>query len=256
MEKNLLKIIDTKKESAIKNMSIDAVLLDTLKDQPILHFYDWDKNSLTYGYFIDIEKFIDLKKANLLNLKMARRPTGGGIVFHIWDIAFSFLLPKSNENFSLNPLKNYEFVNMLVLDSIKGFLDERFSKDELYDQDIKNENIDVSTRINLSLVEHKNKKIKLDSFCMAKPTRYDVMYLGKKIAGASQRRTKKGFLHQTSICLIKPDFDYLKKVLKDSDAIDAIAKSSFPIFLDGKIDQRREIIKEKLIQTFKSKFFK
>nr|NGX36770.1 Octanoyltransferase LipM [Candidatus Anoxychlamydiales bacterium] len=57
----MLKIIDTKKNSAKKNMSIDADLLDTLKE-PILHFYDWEQNSLTYGYFINIDKFIDLKK--------------------------------------------------------------------------------------------------------------------------------------------------------------------------------------------------
>lgn len=248
----MLQIIDTKKNSAKKNMSIDIDLLDSLKDQPILHFYDWDQKSLTYGYFVDIENFINLKQADNFDLNMAKRPTGGGIVFHIWDLAFSFLMPKNHENFSLNPLKNYEFVNSLVLEAIKGCLDDRFLKDKLSDQR-SNENIDKLSKAKLSLVEHKNEKQELDSFCMTKPTKYDVIYQRKKIAGASQRRKKNGYLHQTSICLLKPDFDYLKKILIDEDVAEAIGKSSFPIFLDGNIDQRREIIKEKLIQTFESK---
>ncbi|NGX63474.1 MAG: Octanoyltransferase LipM, partial [Candidatus Anoxychlamydiales bacterium] len=228
-----MKVIDTKKNSAEKNMIIDANLLDNLKDQPILHFYDWKKTSVTYGYFINIKKFINQKKANITNLDLAKRPTGGGIVFHIWDIAFSFLMPASHKYFYLDPLKNYEFVNSIVLKALKEFLDEK-----------------TESNISLSKSEYFNKKKSFDSFCMAKPTKYDVIYKGKKIAGASQRRKKTGYLHQASICLIQPDFNYLKDILIEKDIADAIYKSSYPIFNDGQIDERRKIVKKRLIESF------
>ena len=51
-------------------------------------------------------------------------------------------------------------------------------------------------------------------FCMAKPTKYDVIWKEKKIAGAAQRKTKQGFLHQGTISLIPPNIDMLQQMLK------------------------------------------
>ncbi|NGX52534.1 MAG: Octanoyltransferase LipM [Candidatus Anoxychlamydiales bacterium] len=239
----MLQIIDTKKKSAQNNMQIDSYLLDNLKDDPILHFYDWEKDSVTYGYFIDIEKYIDLNKAKKRELKLAKRPTGGGIVFHIWDIAFSFLMPKGHKYCYLDPLKNYEFVNSLILEALEEFL-------------VKKEEGKKVKSYGLKENEHFNEIKSFDSFCMAKPTKYDVVYKGKKIAGAAQRRKKTGYLHQASICLIEPDFEYLKDVLFEKDIVDAIFKSSYPIFKsDNKnIEEKRKIVKENLRETFQSKF--
>ncbi|NGX32440.1 MAG: Octanoyltransferase LipM [Candidatus Anoxychlamydiales bacterium] len=240
----MLQILDTRKKSAQNNMQIDGDLLDNLKDEPILHFYDWEKDSITYGYFIDIKKYIDLKKANKRDLDLAKRPTGGGIVFHIWDIAFSFLMPKNHKYFYLDPLKNYEFVNSLILEALEEFL-------------VKKED-EKSKSYGLKENEHFNKIKSFDSFCMAKPTKYDVVYKGKKIAGAAQRRKKTGYLHQASICLIEPDFEYLKDVLLEKEIANAIFKSSYPIFInDNKnIVEKRRIVKEKLRETFQNKFLK
>ncbi len=237
----MIKILDTKKKSAKNNMKIDEDLLDNLKDKPILHFYDWEKDSITYGYFIDIKKYINLKKAKEKNLVLAKRPTGGGIVFHIWDIAFSFLMPKDHKYFFLDPLKNYEFVNNLILQTLEKFLIKKEKNSKFY---------------SLAKIDHLNKNKSFDDFCMAKPTKYDVVYKGKKIAGASQRRKKTGYLHQSSICLIKPDFNYLKDVLIEKDTANVIFNNSFPIFLnDNKnIDEKRKVIKKRLISTFLNQF--
>jgi lipoate-protein ligase A len=48
---------------------------------------------------------------------------------------------------------------------------------------------------------------------MAKPTKYDVMWEDKKIAGAAQRKTRKGFLHQGTIALVNPNREYLEQIL-------------------------------------------
>ncbi|MBN2478823.1 MAG: lipoate--protein ligase family protein [Parachlamydiales bacterium] len=211
-------------------MLIDQNLLDNLSNDPILHFYDWEETSLTYGYFIDIEKFLDLKKAKEKKLSIAKRPTGGGIVFHIWDIAFSFLMPKNNKNFFLDPLKNYQFVNEITLSSIKNFF---LNDSELLKEEKVNEDINF-----------------FDSFCMAKPTKYDIVYKGKKILGAAQRRKKLGYLHQASICLVEPDITYLEEVLLEKNIAKAIKNSSFAIFDKGNIEEKRDIVKKSLIENF------
>jgi lipoate-protein ligase A len=199
----MLEILDTGIHCADFNMRFDEKLLDQLK-KPTLHLYSWAKPSATYGYFIRPEKHLDLQKATQRHLDLARRPTGGGIVFHIWDLAFSFLLPSTHPSFSLSTLENYRFVNNIVLDVIRQF----FSLDgpSLIAQDVP------------SNPDCKN-------FCMAKPTQYDVVYKGLKIAGAAQRKRKQGYLHQGTISLAYPHVDLLSNLLLNKKAILEAMKS-------------------------------
>src|SRR5437867_3091333 len=99
----MLAILDTQCNPAEENMRRDGELLQNLGDKPILHLYDWSTPSLTYGYFIRPEKYLNLQELQKQGIAYAKRPTGGGIVFHIWDLAFSFLMPSSAPGFSLNP---------------------------------------------------------------------------------------------------------------------------------------------------------
>ena len=46
---------------------------------------------------------------------------------------------------------------------------------------------------------------------MAKPTQYDIVYKGKKIAGAAQRKKTQGYLHQGTISLAAPQIDLLQE---------------------------------------------
>jgi lipoate-protein ligase A len=190
------KIIDTGVQSAEENMHFDSELLgnaDTFAS-PVLHFYDWQKDSATHGYFTDPAKLLNLEAAKKLSLNLARRPTGGGIVFHIWDLAFSVLVPSHCPEFSMNTMENYGFVNRAVLACIKEFLDG-------------------NPPLLLSPDDHSPWDSNCSHFCMAKPTQYDVMWEGRKVAGAAQRRTKKGFLHQGTIALILPPLEYLEQIL-------------------------------------------
>ena len=98
-------------------MQKDAALLQNLSSsvqQPILHFYEWESRCLTYGYFMDPDDHLDVQALRDHRLLLARRPTGGGIIFHVSDFAFSLLMPASAPGFSLNTLENYQFVNQRV----------------------------------------------------------------------------------------------------------------------------------------------
>lgn len=176
------KFLDTGRRSAAENMALDHALLIDLENEtePLLHFYDWEREAATFGHFIDPEKFLNMNGVHAKGLELAKRPTGGGIVFHNCDLAFSVLVPCVHKGFSQNPLDNYTFVNRRVIWALKQM--REFSPELLPDEP-------------KALDKH------CMSFCMAKPTKYDVMIEGKKIGGAAQRKTRFGFLHQGSISI-------------------------------------------------------
>ena len=66
-----------------------------------------------------------------------------------------------------------------------------------------------------------------ENFCMAKPTRYDVVYKGRKIAGAAQRRQKQGYLHQGTISLAAPHFELMRSLLHSHEVVDAMSHFTF-----------------------------
>ncbi len=203
-------ILDTGAASAAENMRIDAELLEELgsRSGSILHLYDWERDSATYGYFIDPKAHLDLKGAEKRGLSLARRPTGGGIVFHVWDMAFSVLVSGKGRE---NTLANYAFVNDAVLRAVKEFLTP-LVQPALIPSDA------------VSLDPH------CVRFCMAKPTKYDVVLEGRKIAGAAQRKCKGGFLHQGTIALVMPPEDYLCEVLlQGTRVIEAMKMHTFPL---------------------------
>ena len=192
------RIIHSNQQSAQYYMDLDAKLLKFMKrdDHPILHFYDWIQPSMTYGYFIDPSRFINLKKAKQIGLDYARRPTGGGMIIHSWDLTFSILLPASHPSFSLNTLDNYHFINSAVKMTLNHFFKSH-------------------PKHPLSLLQEETPSLDPQShyFCMAQPTQYDVMFKNKKIAGGAQRRRKEGFLHQGSITIATPDKHFIENVL-------------------------------------------
>lgn len=206
-------VIDTGQRSAAENMRIDGDLLDTLAERqnPILHFYDWKGDCATYGYFVDPADYLDLKGAERRGLSLARRPTGGGIIFHVWDLAFSVLVPATHPGFSENTLENYAFVNGAVLAAAKEFLGGRGGFSLIPDDA---DALDASC----------------ERFCMARPTKYDVMLEGRKIAGAAQRKSKAGFLHQGSFALLMPPREYLEDLLvPGTRVLEAMQAATYPL---------------------------
>lgn len=204
-------IIDTGKRSASENMRIDAELLELLeyRSQPIIHLYDWQSDAATFGHFIEPASFLNLEGVQKMGLEIAKRPTGGGIIFHLSDLAFSILIPATHPKFSHNPLENYAFINQKVIVAIQEWAGGTL-------QLLPNEPTSFAPACR--------------QFCMAKPTKYDVMLGGRKVGGAAQRKTRFGYLHQGSIFLGNMNRDYLKTVLKfPEDVIQGMDLHSFPL---------------------------
>lgn len=235
------RILDTGVAAAVENMKLDAQLLDALRStsDPILHFYRWSGPAATFGHFIQPQKHLDLDKAAMHRVELAKRPTGGGIVFHIWDFAFSFLMPSGHPCFSLNTLDNYRFVNGAVLDAVSDLFG-------------------LKERATLIPESFPSLSGDCQDFCMAKPTRYDVVCKGMKIAGASQRKTKQGYLHQGTISLASPHLSLVRDVLRSqTEVLDAMASYTFaplgmccsPVLLE----KTRQDIQRLLVEKFKER---
>lgn len=224
-------IIDTGVASAEENMRLDAHLLDSLSLErgPILHFYDWEEESATYGLLVDPSDFLDLAEVKKRGISLAKRPTGGGIVFHIWDLAFSVLVPSSSPLFSKNTLENYALINRAVLKAAKELLSTESDPE-------------------LILGDASPFDSSCQRFCMAQPTKYDVVLGGRKIAGAAQRKTKGGFLHQGTIALKSPNLKLLRALLlPGTKVLEAIEAHTFPLLpIETSLGKGRQEIKQLL----------
>lgn len=230
------KIIDSGLNHPAAHMEQDQSLLIDLEHHrvPILHFYDFENESATYGYFIKPEKYLNLENVEKQGLSLARRPTGGGITFHLTDFAFSVLLPSTHPHFSLNTLSNYAFINGIVRNVVIQFLGSEKEIQLLASEN--NESVDEATH-----------------FCMAKPTKYDIILNGRKIAGAAQRLTKFGLLHQGTIALHLPDDEYLKKILKSDAVLNCMKKNSSLLLKNQDFSSIKEAkikLKQLLVDAF------
>ena len=234
------KILDTGLASGEVIMQKDADLLEeiALEEDPIIHFYQFEKKSATYGHFLKVTDFFNPAGVEKEGLRLAKRPTGGGIIFHLWDFAFSALIPATHAVFSQNTLENYATINRAVLLAVEEFLQQRGC--ELTPND---------GAILGSGCEH---------FCMAKPTKYDVMLRGQKVAGAAQRKTRHGLLHQGSISLMMPSKGFLESVLlPDLRVLDGMFTFTFPLLgkeaseedLDAGRTQIKELLKKYLTKV-------
>jgi lipoate-protein ligase A len=229
-------IQDTGAATAKENMSYDAHLLQNIDqyDSAVLHLYDWIGSCATYGLLVNPDDYLDPQGVKKMGLNLAQRPTGGGIIFHKWDFAFSVAIPCGHVLFSDNTLTNYRSINEPVLKAAKAFLG-------------------VKEDITIIPEDLPAPDLSCSRFCMAQPTKYDVVLHGKKIAGAAQRKTKKGFLHQGTISMVMPDPAFLAEVLhKGTEVLEAMVKSSFPLLgpsaKEEELASGRKAIKNLLIQ--------
>jgi lipoate-protein ligase A len=159
---------DRARVSAAMNMAIDEALLEH-STLPLLRFYGWQRPALSFGYF---GKFADVA-GELEKRDVVRRWTGGGSVLHGEDLTYSLVTPAENPASTQGPSAIYAALHGAIRDALR-----------------------VEGR-ETELAAHAAPKI--SDACFANPVRDDVLFRGRKIAGAAQRRTRGGFLHQGSI---------------------------------------------------------
>jgi len=153
------------------NMALDEALLEAVSrlGKPVLRFYGWTEPAATFGYF---QKFSEVGRATLLR-PLIRRPTGGGIVPHNADWTYSFAVPPNHEWHSLAAIESYRRVH--------EWIQSAFAK------------LNITTELAPCC------KKSLPGQCFAGHEKFDLLWHGKKIAGAAQRRNRLGLLIQGSV---------------------------------------------------------
>lgn len=164
-------LLNSGKCAAAFNMALDEALLESRPclQKPVLRFYGWTEPAATFGYF---QKFSEVGRATPLR-PLIRRPTGGGIVPHDVDWTYSAVFPPGHEWHSLKAEESYR--------RIHDWLRLAFSE----------------LKIEAELAPCCKKS--LPGQCFAGHEKFDLLWHGKKIAGAAQRRNKLGLLIQGSL---------------------------------------------------------
>jgi len=112
---------------------------------------------------------------------LVRRWTGGGIVFHGEDLTYSIVIPANDAAFAESSMSIYEKIHRALCEALSG--------------------IGMCTElVGSELCADRTSRSGVPTYsCFANPVRADVMIDGRKIAGAAQRRTRRGLLQQGSI---------------------------------------------------------
>lgn len=163
-------ILDSK-SSAFKNMAVDEALLRHVVS-PVLRIYGWQQTCVSLGYF---------QKSSVApaGTPFVRRYTGGGLVEHGNDLTYTLVLPADHPLTLAGTLPSYRAIHEAVASALQA----------------------AGTVCHLATAQPK----KDHASCFLKPVPADVLdSKGIKLAGAAQRRTKQGCLHQGSILLPGP----------------------------------------------------
>lgn len=154
-----------------RNMALDEALLEAAPAlaKPVLRFYGWTEPAATFGY---AQHFSDLERVTLLR-PLIRRPTGGGLVPHDADWTYSLIVPPNHSWFALKATQSYERVHEWIRDAFAM--------------------IGVDTELSPCC------RNEIPGQCFVGAEKSDVLWHGRKVAGAAQRRTKSGLLVQGSV---------------------------------------------------------
>jgi lipoate-protein ligase A len=164
----IIEIRDPEPHSAALNMALDEALLQQAT-APTLRVYGWRERALSLGYFSRYEG----ARCAAAGREMVRRWTGGGLVEHGGDVTYTLIVPRTAEFFRHAPLESYR----LIHERIAQWLQRR----------------------GIAAVVAPSSADERSGACFAAHVRYDIVAGAAKLAGAAQRRTRWGLLHQGSI---------------------------------------------------------
>ena len=169
----LLVLDDPLPRPAALNMALDEALLLAEGQTPLLRIYRWERPAVSFGYF---EPWA-ATAARFPGVELVRRWTGGGAVEHGEDFTYSLVLPRTHPLTNLPAGESYRLVHRALGRCVE---ETGAGRTEL--------NVEPPSLPTAAMRE-----------CFQRPVRHDLLQNGSKLAGAAQRRTRQGLLHQGSL---------------------------------------------------------
>ncbi|MGB1258776.1 MAG: lipoyl protein ligase domain-containing protein [Akkermansiaceae bacterium] len=172
---NLVYWKDNTPKTGVENMAADQILLETNTGKPILRCYQWLHPTVSFGYFLPLADAQAAYPSTPNNeLDYVRRWTGGGIVDHRYDLTYTLAIPRSHPLAASRGAESYQRIHQLLAAAL----------------------LELGADAQLITADSQQG----GNTCFINPVAYDIVdHTGKKIAGAGQRRTRHGLLHQGSV---------------------------------------------------------
>ncbi len=156
-----------------ENMAIDQLLMERIGAHPVLRVYRWSEPTLSFGYFLALADVEALFPADG-DLHYVRRWTGGGIVDHRIDITYTLAIPRNHSLSRARGAESYCVIHRALAATL----------------------LQMGESARLTSGDEGDGALA----CFDNPVAYDVTdAAGQKMAGAGQRRTRHGLLHQGSV---------------------------------------------------------
>lgn len=153
------------------NMALDEALLESAPQiaRPVLRFYGWTEPAATFGYS---QRYAQVAAMTPLR-PLVRRTTGGGLVPHDADWTYSLIFPPQHFWHRLKAAGSYRHLH--------EWIGRAFAR--------------LQVPAILAPVSRKE----IPGQCFAGAEKSDLLWQGRKIAGAAQRRARTGLLIQGSV---------------------------------------------------------
>ena len=189
-------------------MAVDEWLLENVK-MPLLRIYRWDGDWASVGYF---GKIAQARQA-ISRVRWVRRWTGGGTVDHRLAWTYTLVIPNVEKLARVRGGESYY--------GIHGALAEVFTGEGA----------------SVSLSEGQGETGA--ALCFENPVSHDLIGAGgEKLAGAGQRRTRNGLLHQGSAALACSPSESLQRGEKLATAL-----SEFWTHCEPRLDKNAVVAK-------------
>jgi lipoyl(octanoyl) transferase len=156
-------------------MAVDEWLLETV-DKPVLRIYRWAGDWASLGYFGKIAEARGLFR----DVELVRRWTGGGMVDHRADWTYTVVAPQGEPLAGWRGVESYRQLHAALAETLRA------------------EGI-------MARMSHGADETGA-VLCFENPVSHDLLAAdGRKLAGAGQRRSRSGLLHQGSVAQATAD---------------------------------------------------
>jgi len=177
-----LHLLPTRIAGAAENMAVDFLLLQRYPKEMAARFrhYEWRAPAFTFGYAQKIA-FVRGELPKEASFDVARRATGGGIVDHREDWTYALVIPRGHPLEEIRATTSYREVHEALAAALRQ------------------QNVPAVTKARPEApVENETAG---PGVCFQRAEIFDVVHetTGEKIAGAAQKRNKRGLLFQGSI---------------------------------------------------------
>jgi len=226
------KLIRSGASSAAYNMGLDEKIFERYLDggNGVFRVYRWGKPSFTYGFSQYPKDEIDLARCAAEGVQVAKRMTGGGILFHNDEITYSFVCSKNDLGEPQGLFVSYRNICKFLM---------RFY-----------ESLGLAPVFALATKDFKE-RCAPHQLCSASHEKYDIVIGAKKIGGNAQKRKRQVIFQHGSIPL-RINWDFARKYLNSLP--NDISTYATTLSDELKVVPEKDILEQKLTDAFADTF--